>query len=383
MGRRKKGEPPALRKHASSGLAYVAVWNRDLQKEERTYFGPWGTKEASGAYGRWLADWTARQQESPVTSQQAQPTVAGAILDFLTWAEVYYVKEGKQTSEVACLRSALTPLNNLFGVLHLADLRPFHLHQYQQQGITLGWKRGTINDNVERCRRLIRWAAERELCDPALLHRLQTVRALEKGRTEAAEGAKVDLVDQDHLERVWAKLRAPWAALCRLHYHLGCRAEEVCELKVEDIQRERSGTRSEDSRGRWAVVPSSHKTQHMGQDRTIMVGKQAEAILLPILEGVKKGYLFLGKGRGRHAHLKYRGPVTVSGYRKALAGACGRARVPIFTPIQVRHTSLTRIREKYGESAAQAVAGHSSVNTTQIYTSRMDDLARKVADEWG
>ena len=373
MGRRKKGEPPKLRLR-TDGQAYVTLWNATLQKEERVYFGQFGSAEANAGYARWLAAWTANQNLPPVTSQQAAPTVAGVILDFLDWAEAYYVKEGQQTSEVACLRAALVPLNDLFGELELATLRPAHLHRYQEEGITRGWKRRTINDHLERVRRMVRWAAERELCEAELLHRLKTVRALEKGRTEAAEGEKVQLVPADHLERVLGVLREPYRTICRLHYLLGCRAEEVCELKVEDITTEGGACR---------IDPSSHKTQHLDQRRVIFVGKQAREVLLPLLEERSQGYLFRGKNRGRHAGRVYRGPVTVSGYRQALATACGRAQVPVFTPIQVRHTSLTRIRETYGESAARAVAGHASVNTTQIYTSRMDDLARKVAEEWG
>lgn len=106
MGRRKKGEPPRMREHKASGRAYVGLWNADTQKEDRTYLGAWGSREANEAYTRWLAEWSRGYQAAPVSSELARPTVAAAILDFTDWAEGYYLKEGAQTSEVGCLRAA-------------------------------------------------------------------------------------------------------------------------------------------------------------------------------------------------------------------------------------------------------------------------------------
>lgn len=256
----------------------------------------------------------------------------------------------------------------------LGDLRPAHLHDFQQRGIVKGWARRTINDHCERIRRLVRWAIERELCEPGVLYRLQSVRALQKGRTKAREGEPVQLIPFADMELILQHLKPRYRILCRLHYLLGCRAEEVVELKAEEVDRTVTP---------WRIDPQSHKTQHMGQRRVIFVGKQAQAILETLLATTPRGYLFPGKPMGRHCKMRYRGPVTVSGYRQAMKGASRRAGVDEATPIQVRHTSLTRIREQYGESAAQAVAGHASVNTTQIYTARMDALATRVAQEWG
>jgi integrase len=48
--------------------------------------------------------------------------------------------------------------------------------------------------------------------------------------------------------------------------------------------------------------------------------------------------------------------------------------VPVWTPLQLRHTAATMIRSRFGLEAAQTVLGHAKADTTQIYAER--DLAR-------
>ena len=60
-----------------------------------------------------------------------------------------------------------------------------------------------------------------------------------------------------------------------------------------------------------------------------------------------------------------------------------RAGVPHWTPNQLRHTALTELRERFGADVAQAVAGHRSAKTTEIYASPSAEKARKAMEQVG
>jgi integrase len=61
-------------------------------------------------------------------------------------------------------------------------------------------------------------------------------------------------------------------------------------------------------------------------------------------------------------------------YRQAVGRACLKAGVPVWNPLQLRHTAATLIRTKYGVEAAKVILGHTKVETSQIYAER--DLGR-------
>jgi len=63
--------------------------------------------------------------------------------------------------------------------------------------------------------------------------------------------------------------------------------------------------------------------------------------------------------------------------------AVKKAGVPHWTPNQLRHAGGTEVREKFGLEYAQAVLGHSSMNTTEIYAKVSFEKAAKVAKEIG
>ena len=66
-------------------------------------------------------------------------------------------------------------------------------------------------------------------------------------------------------------------------------------------------------------------------------------------------------------------------YCRAITRACEKAGIERWTPHWLRHTFCTRIREQYGIEAAQALAGHSTSEMTDHYSSKMDKLASQTA----
>ena len=73
---------------------------------------------------------------------------------------------------------------------------------------------------------------------------------------------------------------------------------------------------------------------------------------------------------------------TTPGYR-LLAVLCNEE-LPHWTPYQIRHAALTRIRRAKGEEAAAVIGGHSKKSMTDHYTvEAIRDLALNIAAEVG
>ena len=144
----------------------------------------------------------------------------------------------------------------------------------------------------------------------------------------------------------------------------------------------------------WTYRPSSHKTEHHGRQRVIRVGPRAQAVIRPWLKHDLDAYLFsphaeaekvlVGDGvsrKGNRVEDRKRPPqdhYTTASYRRAIARACQRAKVSQWRPNQLRHTSATTVAREFGDDAARAVLGHSSVDTTMIYVERDSSIAAEV-----
>ena len=129
------------------------------------------------------------------------------------------------------------------------------------------------------------------------------------------------------------------------------------------------------SRDVWVYEPRRHKTQHHGRRRQILIGPNAQAILLPYLLCCPTAYCFTSKRTKR--------PYTRHSYRAAIVRACMRANIVPWAPHRLRHTRATEVRSKYGLEAAQVFLGHGSADVTQIYAERDMSLAERVAREVG
>ena len=74
---------------------------------------------------------------------------------------------------------------------------------------------------------------------------------------------------------------------------------------------------------------------------------------------------------------------TKDSYNRAVNRACEAANVPAWTPNQLRHSTGTEARSKYGLDAAQVYLGHANASTTEIYAELDFEKAAKVAREIG
>src|SRR3954464_312041 len=103
--------PPRYRLHKPSGQAVVTLTGRDF------YLGRYGTDESRTEYRRLTAEWLANQKAplSPKGFGAADLTFNEFILSYLRYADGYYRKNGKTTSEPVNIKLALRPLRELYG----------------------------------------------------------------------------------------------------------------------------------------------------------------------------------------------------------------------------------------------------------------------------
>ena len=139
----------------------------------------------------------------------------------------------------------------------------------------------------------------------------------------------------------------------------GCRSGEMLGLTTDMIDR----------MGKvWKADLADHKTVHHGQSRILHFGPQAQLILARYLSADPTQPLF---------------GITRTAYCRAVTRACERADIERWSPHWLRHTFCTRIRVAHGIEAAQALAGHSTSEMTNHYSSRMETLAAQTAGKVG
>lgn len=406
---------PSYRYHKASRQAIVVVRGRSF------YLGAWDSPESKAEYRRVVAEhWSADPgPTAPPGPSQPAPTVDELMVAYWNRRVVpYYVKDGEPTSERDNIRQALRPVRKLYGHIPARDFGPLALKAVRKAMIDAGRCRRLINQDVHRIRAMFRWAAGEELYPGEALASLAAVEALAKGRTEARDRPPIGPVAESVVLATLPRLSTQVAAMVRLQLLTAARPGEVCAIRPRDVDRSDPTC--------WVYRPGSHKTEHHGRTRVIVLGPRAIEVLGPWLERDPGAYCFspaevvarreaARKAVGRRkpareaARPKPGGRYTDGSYRVAVGRACDRAfahptirkrrGVPLtaeqavelkawrkahrWHPHQLRHTKATEIRRAFDTEAAQVILGHSKPDTTIIYAERDLDKARDVMRKIG
>jgi len=382
---------PKYRLHKARKCAVVTLNGKNH------YLGAYESPGSYEQYARLIAEWQRNHgslpQASAIPGLKARPmTVSELILAYFRYAEGYYVKHGQQTSEVGCIRQALRAARRIHGSTPAGLFGPKALKDVRQSLVESGRCRNSINKDIHRIKRMYRWAVEEEILSASTYHQLQCVRGLAKGKSAARETPGVRPVLRKHVDAILPLLPPPVAAMVQLQLLTGARPQEVSCLRPSDVKDAGSGV--------WHYVPLSHKTEHHNRNRVIVLGPRAQEVLRPWLDRDAEQYCFrpaeavawmIAKRRVRQAKVDncgVRQPVNETydrhSYRKAVQRACLRAKVPAWSPNQLRHTAATEIRNKYKSlDAAKAVLGHTDTRVTEIYAERDLGLAETVMRDIG
>lgn len=356
---RRTRKPPKYCLHKATGQAYVRLNGRDH------YLGKHGSSESLQKYSALIAEDAAGAVI--VNANRATPqsglSITEIILAYRKHAAKYYVKDGKPTDEVACIKSALRDLLNLYPDLPADNFGPIAMKAVRQKMVEAGWTRRFCNQSVGRIRRMFKWAVESELIEPTVLMKLQAVAPLMPGRSDAREHTPRHSVPQETIEKIKRKVPERTRDMIDLWLLTGARPGELLKLTPEMIDR-----KTYKSKGVWIAELKDHKTAYRGKQRILVFGKKSQAILSRYITVAPSARLF---------------NVTRATVSHSMKMACEELGIPVVTPHWLRHTAATRVRQNYGLDAAQVTLGHSKADITELYAGLDLEKAIMVARDAG
>ncbi|QEG23900.1 tyrosine-type recombinase/integrase [Mariniblastus fucicola] len=365
--------PPKYRKHRKTGQAVVTLSGKDF------YLGLHGSKASKQQYDMLVAQWLANGRLLPKSESKRAITVSDLMAAYWKFAKGFYVKNGKPTGEIPPLKSAVRTFRKAYGTKPVDEVGPLLLIAYQNMLVKDGLCRKYVNQQTGRIKRAFKWGVSRELVPVGVHQALATVSWLRKGKTSATEYAPVEAVPDDVVNATLAHVPYETTrAMIRFQRLVGCRPGELFILRSMDIDRTGGG-----HDGVWLYRPESHKTEHHGQGRVVVIGPEAQKVLSPFLPPHREeSELCFQRRSGK--------PFARLHYSQAIHRACRKAFPPPegtvgealkrwekehhWTPNQLRHATATTVRREHGLEAAQVVAGHANARTTEIYAER--DIAK-------
>ena len=369
MARPNRVRVPKLCQRADTGRLYCT----DPHTRKPVYF------HSQQEYENWRQDFLARAQavnpQSPSSfffpPAGTRMTVQRFSTVFLEHARVWYRKDGKPTSQIDGFRAVIARLDKLLGERPIDSIRSNDIESVLTLLVDEGLVRRSINAMLAKIKTMFRWGVRKDYIAGETLGRILAVEPLKKGRTRAKEKPKVGPVDAESVEAVLKKLRPTLKVMVEIQWLAGMRPGEICRLKPAEIDR---------SREPWEYRPTRYKTEHRHDEepelhRRIFFGPRVRAILEPLLRNAEPDRPLFRTRRGT--------PQSPEGYWGNVVRACERAGVPRFSPNQLRHSTATIVRQKFGVEAARVYLGHENLKTTEVYATADDDLARKVAEEIG
>lgn len=162
----RKPRQPAYCFHKASGQARVRINGRDI------YLGTYDSPESHERYDDLIKEWRIQN----CSADRYTLTIDELSLMYLKHAQMHYRKNGRETSEVHCVRSTLRVLVAVAGTTRAREFGPRLLKLVREKMIADGLCRRTINANVSRIRRIFRWAVAEEFVPATVLTSLEAVR---------------------------------------------------------------------------------------------------------------------------------------------------------------------------------------------------------------
>lgn len=396
---------PKLCHHKGTNRGY----STDPRTKKEIWFGPWGLKKTKQAYLRWVSE-LLTEEVAPPAALEHEPVIADLVNAYIKHAVSYYrdPTTGQPTSQLGVIKSALRELE-LYLEMKIKEFGPSTLlavrsaivnRDIMPKSDTTPKKKlciSSVNGAITKIRQMFKLGVEWEIVPVEIYQALACVKPLNwRTAPSLRNPEKITPVPLHYFSLIMPHLKPLYQAVLKVHLATGMRVKELCEMRWSEI--------TEVEPGLWCYTPSEHKNSHRGDDRRVYLKED----LIKLMKSVRKPLwdedaVWCHRGVGRHAG--YSGMITTDAYARAIEGAQKRynegrlvreagartdkkklkytseKRKPMehWTPLQIRHTVATQIRQTHGLEGAQAVLGHSSLDATQIYAEKRDDLARSVA----
>lgn len=379
-------------------MAYCRVDGRVV------YIGPAGSPAARERFAAIVAEWDRLHPDAG----PAPVTVAVLAAAWLRHTRAEYSR-----STFAMHRSAVRWALALYAGHDAAAFGPAELRAVQRAAADSGRLcRREVNRAVRLVRQCFGWGVAESVLPAESAtnwHAMRTVRGIRPGRL--ADPPPVGPVPDADVDAALAFMRPAVAAMVRVQRLTGMRPAEVCAMTPGAIDR---------SAEPWMYRPARHKLAHRGVAREVHLGPRARAVLdawaewdradEPVFSARASEAERNAERRDRRAtpatpssraraaaaavRERSRPPgdaYTPAAYRRAVARACDAAGVDRWSPNRLRHTRASEVRAAAAECAGpvhalehvQAVLGHASIATTQVYAARRRALAASIADASG
>lgn len=370
--------------------------------------------EVTQRYTNLVEQWRRNGCKPSLSHVKPGISVEDLAVKYLEW----FAEQGHTKETMSHSLRAMQFLIDHCGNLSTADFTRHTLKSLQEKLERDGvngepYKRLTINRYINLIKSAFTEGEERGWgVDENLPGQLAKVRALRQGRTTAQEYQERDGVDDVVVEATLPFMSQTIRAMVMVHRVSDMRSQDVCNLRICDIE-----MNDPDFPDIWFYAPHTHKTKKQGKKLLKAIPPEAQKILQPFIEAKKdspEAFLFCPKDvvksyrenrraerktsvqpsqveRSRRA--KKRKPkraagdkYTAASYRVAVQRAQERARaagvdIPEknWFPHQLRHTSTTEIKDRFGMKAARDMAGHSNSKVTKGYAKTKKERIAKVA----
>jgi hypothetical protein len=154
-----KNHVPTYRRHKQSGQGIVTLPD-GLGGRRDILLGKYGSKVSREEYARVLSEWETSGRRLHQAAASKDLTCNELMLAYWQFAEGYYVKNGRPTSQLPRIRLALKPVKNLYGRTAVKIFGPLALKAVREWMINEGWSRRFINHSVGSIKRMFKWAVE-------------------------------------------------------------------------------------------------------------------------------------------------------------------------------------------------------------------------------
>lgn len=185
------------------------------------YLGHWpvsrGKKpppSVQAAYDDLIATWLANGRQVP--EERPPLSVNEVLLAYLTWAERHYVPKRKKDDQNRLIRYSAAVVRELFGRTPAAEFGPKKLKAVRQAMIDRGWCRNMVNAQVDRVKRMFKWAVAEELVPGDVYHALRAVESLRRGTPGVRDTDPVKPVPVEAVEAVLPHLQPVIRAMVRV-----------------------------------------------------------------------------------------------------------------------------------------------------------------------
>jgi integrase len=401
---------------------YARVWHP--ARKNYIHLGVWDSTEADLAWRKLAAEYALDSSAGMVKAGTV--TIAEMMLAYLEHLKRIKASENVFNIAGRMAEFLTTSAITLNGTLPVADFGPVQFSAWAKElekpyerlmvdGSTRSMKGrswATIRKLTDCVLRAYTWAITAEivrsgdtkindlqLCDPLL----ECIQAAKPKKRIAAESFFVSETIRFASPTV--------AAMIRVHAMTGMRSGELVTMRPMDLHQsgvvelatgqlisvDESTARARrdgligEQETIWIYAPQHHKREKYDQYRAIPILPPVQAIMDPFLTGrpadgfiwsSRESYIWnreaIRTGQGRKSQRISKKEPAYCGfkpqsYERAIERVCIMRGIPIWTPHQLRHGVATDVSNIEGNlRGAQALLGHGSQRTTELYINAID-----------